>query len=559
MAMHVASKRFGSADWSTTRDLKKAGLLNNGGLHHGFTFEKKPLQIGFHADTPSLILGPAGTRKLTSQIAYQTLQAETTVFLDPKGEIAAISNLNIDFEHYYFNPYGLHASAPWFIPANHRFNSLEIIDPDSATFFEDCLTVAMNLTSKPSGGGGTSEHFWDKAVSTVTGLIMYGKEHSPHFSLPDLFNLIGDIQGGGEADYFSTLHKPRMRESRFSVVRQLADELEVKIEKGGAEFTGILSTINRSLKVLGSPALQMTLSGPSTINFKDFLKPEKVRKLFIMIPAHLLEVCGPIVRCMIAALTIEQQRNPLCRVHFCLDEAGQVGKGGFEVLPRMYSYGRSSQARVSAYYQNYSQGIASLGKDDFDTIVSNAQSKLILGVGSKHSAQFVIDNILGQSTYRYLSKAKYDEASFKRTQAITQALSGQDFSQSLLEIARQDDAMHTPDSVARPLMTTEELMDMEPHMGILFINGLGIKPYRYLKWPYFLNPWVAHKFLPNPYHLPHDRIVIPARFGRTRNVKIISEAVPEEIAHLPQYASGYWSYPEGFCPLKTKRSRWFKR
>lgn len=558
MAIHVASKRFGSADWSSANDLKKAGLLNNGGLHHGFTFEKKPSQIGFSADTPCLVVGSAGSKKLVSQIAYQTLQAETTVFLDCKGEIAAISNLTIDFEHYYFNPYGLHSGAPWFIPAGHRFDLFELLEPNSPTFFEDCLTMAKNLTSKPSGGGN-SEHFWGKAVTTIQGLMMYGKEYSETFSLPDLFNLVGDIQGGGEADYFSTLHKPKMRQSRFSVVRQLADELEIKIQKGGAEFTGIMSTINLSLQVLGSPALQMALSGPSTISLKDFLKPDKVRKLFIMIPAHLLEACGPIVRCMITALTIEQQRRPLGRVHFCLDEAAQVGKGGFEALPKMFSYSRGSKARISAYYQNYSQGIACFGKEEFDTIVANSQSKLILGVGSKHSAQFVIDNILGQSTYRYLSKTKQIEASFKRTQAIQHALSGQDFSQCLLEIACQDDAMHTPESVARPLMTADELMQMPPDMGILLIHGIGLKAYRYLKWPYYQNPNVAHRFLPNPFHPPYDRIFIRSRFGRTKTVKIISEPVPEDIAHLPQYSGGYWSYPEGYCPLKPKPSRWFNR
>lgn len=199
MALNNASERFGSAGWSTADDLAKAGLLDNGGLHHGFTRERKPRQIGFDADTPMLVIGSAGTGKLATHLAYQTLQLETTVFLDPKGEIAAISNLNPNAEHYYFNPYGLHCDAPWFIPASHRFNPLEPLDPNSPHFFEDCLTTAMNLTSKPSGGG-TSEHFWDKAVSTLTGLIMYGKEHSQQFSLPDLFNLVGDIQGGAGHD-----------------------------------------------------------------------------------------------------------------------------------------------------------------------------------------------------------------------------------------------------------------------------------------------------------------------------------------------------------------------
>lgn len=561
MILRSAGERFGSAGFSTISDLKEAKLLNNGGLHHGFTFERHPIQIGFDADTPSLIIGAAGSGKLATHLAYQTLQNgtlkkgilqnEATVYVDPKGEIAAIANLNPFIKQYYFNPYRLHTDAPWLIPDNHCFNVLDILT-DSPFLFDDATVIAKNLIDKPAGGSGTSMHFYNKAVQVVSALLVYLRTNNKNASLPDLYNLVGDITAGGENNFFVKLHYPKMMASNYSAVQQVAEELMSKLNMGAtSEFSGIMSSISTALQCLGSPVLQSALSGQSTISFKDFIKPDSVKKLFIMIPVHLIDNCASIIRCMIAALSIEQQRSPLGRIHFCIDEAGQLGH--FEALERMFSYGRGSKARVSAYFQNSGQLVKNYGKDGADTLISNAQSKLILGVASYDSAKFVCDNILGQSTYRYISQDKASNAAFKRAQAFQQALNGGELGKSLLDIAKHSSEMHRPEAVARQLLTLNEVMHLPNDMGILDINGIGINPYLYFKWPYFLNKAVAHRFLPNPFHLPFDKIFIPASFGRMKAVNIITEPVPESISQLPQYESGYWSYPENFNPLKQKR------
>jgi len=40
---------------------------------------------------------------------------------------------------------------------------------------------------------------------------------------------------------------------------------------------------------------------------------------------------------------------------------------------------------------------------------------------------------------------------------------------------------------------------------------------------------------------------IKTRFGHDWRA-VITEHVPRQYAHLPQYADGYWSYIEGFKP-----------
>jgi type IV secretion system protein VirD4 len=547
----TAFNKHGSAHFSTTEELERAGLINNGELHLGFTHERHPRPIGFDSDAPLLCIGPAGVGKFVTTLIYMMIKRGLKIVNDSKGEIAATTKCSSFAEKYYFNLYGLHSGAPWFIPSHHRFNFLDFADPNSPTFFEDMLSLAMNHTNKPKGGGN-SVHFYNKAVEVMTGLMMYGKEINKHFSMPDLYNVMGDIQGGGDTDYFADMHYPQMIKSRFSYVRNLAGELKTKLEKGGAEFSGIMSTISSSLSAYGSPAMQFACSGPSTITIGELLKNDKDRELFFMIPAEYQERCGPIIRAFICAISIVQQRNPRGQLHICLDEAGQISRGGFEALPRLCSFGRGSQTFMSTFWQDRAQLDACLGKDDANTVVSNSQKKIILGAGSHHTAKFVRDNILGETTHHYIAPSKYVGADYKRAHAIREVLNGGDIGKALTEIEEQQALMHAPESVSRPLLTEDEIMHIPPNMGILDIQGIGIRPYLFSKIPYFENRAIAHRFLPNPYHPPYDRIFIPSWFGRKRSVEIISERVPEAIAHLPQYSGGYWSYPKGFCPLSRK-------
>lgn len=194
--MHESAKG-GTAAFSVAEDWERAGLLDNGHLHHGFTDEVQPRQIGFDADTPGLVLGPAGVGKLATDLAYKLQASETTIHLDPKGELYAVSACAINEARYCFNPYEMHADAPWFAPTVHSINPLDVADPNRADFFENASAIARNLIAKPPGNsGGNSAHFWGKASQITTSVLMDGKEKNPHFSLPDLYNVIGDLQGG---------------------------------------------------------------------------------------------------------------------------------------------------------------------------------------------------------------------------------------------------------------------------------------------------------------------------------------------------------------------------
>lgn len=552
-----AKTRFGSAHFATSQEVAKAGLVNNGGLHQGFTDEKKRRQIGFDADTATIVLGAAGSGKLTTHVAYQMLAENRTVILDQKGEIAATTVMMQPWADIYcFNPYGLWREKPWFLP-HHCFNPLDMLDSNSPTFFEDALTLATNLIDKPKGGGnGTSEHFHGKAVQIAHVGILCLKEFNPNASLIDLYHFIGDIRGGCEADYLSELHYPAMKASAYPSVQQMADELMSKRNTAPAEFESILSTVSNSLQILGSPALQMALSGQSDITAEQFCQPDKSRRFFIIIPAHLMTACAPVIRCIFSAFTIQQQRKPLGRLNLIIDEAAQLGK--FEEILRMFAYGRGSKTRVSAIFQNHGQIVENFGQQGTDTLLGNAQTKLILGVASEQSARFVSD-YLGKSTNLFDPYIKQYSAETKRMDLLRKAIDDGTVVQSLPGIWREHETMQTPEAVARPLMTPDEVMHLPTDTGIVSFHGLGIRPYKYRKIPYFENKAVAHLFLPNPFHAPFDSISVPGWFGRRKTIPLVTEPVPSAISHLPQYAVGQWSYPKGHHPLKRRWWQFFSR
>jgi type IV secretion system protein VirD4 len=429
-----------------------------------------------------------------------------------------------------------------------------VVQAGSVSFYEDCMTVALNVINKPKGGGnGNSEHFWGKAVQITTCLLVCLKEHNASASLVDLFHVVGDLRGSGDSDDFTLLHYPAMKASAFTAVQHMADELLSKRDTAGAEYESIISTISNSLQILGSPALQMALSSPSDITPQAFCASDIANKLFIIIPAHLMEACAPIIRTIFASVTIAQQRSPTRRLHLLIDEAGQLGH--FEALLRLFSFGRGSKTRVSAIFQNVGQPMQHYGRDGFDTLFGNAQTKLFLGISSEATARYVSD-YLGKQTYQYHAKSKQAAAFARQHTLLREMYSGGDVFKVLPELAKQRTLINTPESVSRPLMTPDELIHLPENEGILTIQGKGLRPYIYRKIPYFLNPSVAHHFLPNPFHAPFDRVKLPKGNGRFKTVHVITEDVPAAIAHKPQYQRGQWSYPKGYRP-KLPRKKWF--
>ena len=88
---------------------------------------------------------------------------------------------------------------------------------------------------------------------------------------------------------------------------------------------------------------------------------------------------------------------------------------------------------------------------------------------------------------------------------------------------------------------------MPESRAIIFISGLNLRPIYAEKFAYYERIEMAGKFLPNPYHPPQHSVRVMTQYGwhtcRVRNLP-----VPPEVAHLPQYKSGWWSFVDGYRP-----------
>ncbi len=549
MEFNDAGARFGSAGYASIAEIEAAGFLDGKGLHYGYTREKTPRQGKVPATQSMLTVGNSGSGKGSTKILHQFLDTDTSIVsVDVKPEHGQTASLNIFVDKYCLNGYGVGCDAPWFLPRD-TMNYFQFTDPSKLSFFEDSLLMAMSIPEKPKGdNGGNSEHFWQKTVSLFQALFMDGKYHNPNFSPIDLKNVVDDLLTGG-GEYFD-FHIDRMKSSPFTTVSAMARELESKAQMVPAEFGSIMSTASAALRAFGSPAIAQMFSGKSTISPREFVSGDRAKHLFIMFPEYAVEQSAAPLRCIITALFVEQQRQPVRPLRFVLDESFILGN--FSLIPKIAYLGRGYLCTADIYVQNFGQLYQNFGENQTDTILANCPYQLILGVSSPKTAR-IVSEMSGKQNYTYLPKGKRNEATYKRSQALHKMMNGGDVVSTMLEVSQQSRALDIPDSVARQVLNPDEVIRRESNKGLLFTSSFDLKPIETLQRHYFLDRHLVTKFLPNPQHPPFDKVMVPNRFGRMKPVRVISDKVPSELAHLPQYSGGYWSYIEGFNPLKPKR------
>lgn len=549
MTFNDAKTKYGSAGYASVAEIEKAGLLSGKGLHIGYTREKKPRCIIVPATNSTLTIGNSGSGKGSTKIVPQFLDTDTSIVcVDVKPEHAHVASLNLGVEKFCLNGYEIGTDAPWFLPRD-RMNPFDFTNPKLPSYFEDTLLMAMSIANKPKGdGGGNSEHFYQKVVSLFQAVFMDGKYHNPHFSPVDLKHVVDDIQTGG-GEYFD-FHIDRMKASPFAPVSAVARELESKAQMVPAEFGSIMSSASAVLRPFGSPAVQAMFSGPSTITPKDFVSGDMAKHLFIMFPEYAVEQSAAPIRCLCTAIFVEQQRNMVRPLRYLFDESHILGN--FFLIPKIAYLGRGYLTTADIYVQNFGQLFENFGKNEADTILANCPCKLVLGVSSEMTAK-IVSEIMGKQTYQFIPKSKRNEAAFKRSQALQQMINGNDITSAMLEVAKHSRALDIPDAVARPVMTPDEVIRRDNDMGLLFTAGFGLNTIPTLQRHYYLDRQLVTRFLPNPQHPPFDKVLVPNRFGKLKPVNVISERVPNAISHLNQFSGGYWSYIEGFNPLKPKR------
>lgn len=186
--------RFGSAALATLKQIKAAGLTRqrDSSLFFGF-MGKTPL---FYSGVGGgLLVAGARSGKLTTCLAFNACYGtarHTIVFLDIKGEIAAISQNQIPDQKFciYWNPLGLHG-----LP-QHRINPVDYIHKDSPSLVSDVKVLCENLIV--SSGSAQGKYFEGRARELLEGIILTLCELNGVLTLPDLYRTVNMIPGGGD-------------------------------------------------------------------------------------------------------------------------------------------------------------------------------------------------------------------------------------------------------------------------------------------------------------------------------------------------------------------------
>ena len=99
----------------------------------------------------------------------------------------------------------------------------------------------------------------------------------------------------------------------------------------------------------------------------------------------------------------------------------------------------------------------------------------------------------------------------------------------------------------RALMTPDEIMNQPNSMATVFMPGVLEKPVQVQLRNYWQRRDLAGRYLSDPFHSKDGTVELRGLLGQ-RHKQIITEPVPGKYAHYPQYASGMWSYVQGYRP-----------
>lgn len=522
--------RFGSAGFADEDEIAKAGMFTQrpDSMFVGF-MGKRPLW--YHGAGGMVMIAGARGGKLRDILGYNVCSGiaakETLVVLDPKGELAAISQDQTPDEKFciYWNPLGLHG-----LPA-HRINPVGHIRAESRTLVSDVKVYVENAI--PLSGSATGQYFERRAQELAEGIILTLVRVKGVLLLPDLYEVINLIPGNGE-DWKDFAFE--MSESGFPISRRIEEEIATARQTESGGFQGILGELFKAFACLSDPVLLASVSPPFDFDLAKLCEGDRRYQFYIMPPAEFIEPWSPVIKALFVGVMTYKSRAPSApRQTWILDECALLG--GFPVVVKMFTYGAGIGIRPWAVFQS-AQQMNALGRDAQDIIMSSAAFQNWFAVRDLRTAQN-LSQMLGAQSLRYDDDLRQAGARHAKKRALQAALTGGDPFNAGLEYAYQRGEAERRSAQHRLLRTPDELLGMEADKQVVFVDGLSHPLYADRR-PYYDERFMAGRFHPNPYHPPCDRVRVRTLWGQAWR-PVIREAVPARFADYPQYAGGMWS------------------
>ena len=527
--------RFGSACPVGADEMFAKGMFtaSDTALYIG-EFENKPLW--YHGDGGLLLCGGARSGKLTTILAYNLCHGiysgGSMLVLDVKGELAAISrNQAPDLKACrYWNPLGLGD-----LPQN-GFNPVDYLSRHSASLFADVKVFAEALV--PMSGSANGAFFEERAREYIEAIAIGLIYLNGELTLPDLYDAINQIPSNSAQwiDVAFAMHR-----SGVPLCVRVEEEIAQSRTDTSGGFQGIMGVVFKSVACLSDPMLRKSLSGPFDGSMSDLCDEYQLCQYYLICPPELISVWAPVLKALFTCAMIHKARRPQApKQTWILDEAAQLK--GFELVTKMFTYGAGIGIRPWIILQSLEQ-LNDISPRARSIIPSSAGCQSFFAIREIDSARR-LSEMLGDQTLEYDDPVQQGRAELEEQQAALSLISGGDpFAiMAILKQKRLERTFRTKQ--VRRLRKSDEILRLPADHQFIQCDGLS-GPIYAQRIPYWQQGWMAGRYHPNPYHPPCDSVLITFLDGE-QSCPVVSEPVPAQYNHLPQYRDGNWSYISGF-------------
>lgn len=421
--------RGGSARWASIASLEKREhplyVIESIGINEGdngqetdeiilgkslFDDDPTPRTIGIKDDAHMLTIGMTGSGKSTTVLLPNlAMYKGSAIVLDPKGELAnktyrrrsdssflesqnirSKTKQHLGGKCYVLDPFSETSGLP-----GSRYNLLSEIDINSDRARELLSAISDGCVTPEKGD---SKHFEELAKYFIEGVIAHvlSKYPQQHHHLPFVFDLVHgidtELKVADPTKFKELLYIMMKNDAAGGLPQQVASKL---LEMGERERGSVLSTVSRSLKWMGDPAMRKHLID-SDFRFSEFTYDTKTA--YIVIPDGLIKEQMRWLRCLIS-VSIGVMRNsgkPKTPTLLILDEFPRLG-GKIEAIAEGFGILRGYGIKIWAFIQDIGQ-LQKDYPDRWSSMTANATVQ-VFGVNDVETAEWLSQN-LGSAVQR---------------------------------------------------------------------------------------------------------------------------------------------------------------
>jgi type IV secretion system protein VirD4 len=278
--------------------------------------------------------------------------ADSVICVDIKGDLSSITSRARQRvgKVFILDPFGVVVGK--LKTKSARLDPVDFISVENAFGLDDAKSAADAIVPREKGGDGKTEHFYGYAVKSIGGYMAataaYGEKAK---GTRCLGNVASIVNSGAK----TALVQELMRKSPYwgGMLAEIGNSLG---HATGEELSSIRSVTAQRLEFLNTQAFSAVVRD-STFD-PAIAKREPISVYFVLPPEFLNRNGSAWLRLMIDTCLkriIRQGLGEQRKIHFIIDEAGTVLKGGLESVNQALSVYRAYGIRTHLYFQSRGQ------------------------------------------------------------------------------------------------------------------------------------------------------------------------------------------------------------